>query len=80
MIKAYILTKCNSPVSVSSLTDLLTEVRKIKGVKQAHAIHGPHDGIVYVEVEDYDQMMDTLGDLLKTEGIDSTDTRIAWPR
>ena len=80
MIKAYILTKSNSPASIPSLTDLMAEIRKIKGVKQAHALIGPHGGIAYVEVEDYEQLMETQVELYELEGIDSADTRIAWPR
>ena len=80
MLNAYVLVKASSQVSISSLTDLLSEVRKIKGVKQAHAIMGPDDGIAYVEAEDYEQLLGTLGELLSVEGIGSTDTRMAWPR
>lgn len=80
MIKAYVLTNSNSPGSIPSLTELLSKVWSIKGVKQAHAITGPHGGIAYIEVKDNEELLETVGELLDLEGIDSTDTRIAFPR
>ncbi len=80
MIKAYILSRCNNPAAIPSATEFLTKVRKVKGVKQAHIVMGPHDGIGYVEVEDLEQLGETISALYEIEGIDKLDTRIAWPR
>jgi len=80
MLKAYVLTNSNSPASIPSATELLAKVRKIKGVKQAHIVMGPNDGIGYVEVEDLEQLGETINALYEVEGIDKIDTRIAWPR
>jgi len=73
-VKAYVLMHLVS----TSLPEILTEVRAIKGVKFADAVTGPYDAIIKLEVPD----MDELGRLvttkiLKVNGVSKTLTCVA---
>ena len=52
MNHAYILVQASPGTSF----EVLSTVREIKGVKQAHAIMGPTDGIVFVETADLEEL------------------------
>jgi len=80
MIKAYVISRCNAPEKISSLTELLKKVRAVKGVKQAHSIIGLHEGIGYLEVEDHDQLLEALDQVIKIDGVDALDVRLVWPQ
>ena len=80
MLKAYILISGGDPTAVHSATEYLAKVRKVKGVKQAHFLFGPHDGIVYVEVEDLEELGKTIDSLYELEGMGKLDVRITYPR
>ena len=75
MTSAYIFMK----VSPEASFDLLSTVREIKGVQQAHAIMGPTDGVAFVEVADLEELSETVMAIRAVDGIDATDTRFAWP-
>lgn len=79
MIKAYVFVKGSSEGEFESLPNVLSIVRAIKGIKQAHAVLGPIDGIAYAEVEDFEELGKTLEAIRKITGVASIDTRIAWP-
>ena len=75
MTSAYIFIKVGPEASF----DLLSAIRGIKGVQQAHAIMGPTDGVAFVEVADLEELSETVMAIRAVDGIDSTDTRFAWP-
>jgi len=75
MTSAYIFMQ----VSPGASFDLLPAIREIKGVKQAHAIMGPTDGVAFVEVADLEELSETVMVIRAVDGIDATDTRFAWP-
>lgn len=75
MNHAYILVQASPGTSF----EVLSTVREIKGVKQAHAIMGPTDGIVFVETADLEELAETVMAIRAVNGVASTDTRFAWP-
>ncbi|NIS80484.1 MAG: hypothetical protein GTO14_09840 [Anaerolineales bacterium] len=50
-------------------------LRGVSGVKQAHALAGPTDFVVYVEGADQAAIEETLLAIRKVGGVASTDTR-----
>ena len=80
MLKAYILYSDGDPTAVPSATEYLAKVRKVKGVKQAHFLFGPHAGIAYVEVEDLEELGKTMDSLFEIGGMGKLDARITYPR
>jgi DNA-binding Lrp family transcriptional regulator len=75
MTSAYIFMKVGPEASF----DLLPAIREIKGVQQAHAIMGPIDGVAFVEVKDLEGLSETVMAIRAVPGVESTDTRYAWP-
>jgi DNA-binding Lrp family transcriptional regulator len=75
MTSAYIFIKVGPEASF----DLLPAIRGIKGVQQAHAIMGPTDGVAFVEVADLEELSETVMAIRAVAGVESTDTRFAWP-
>jgi nitrate reductase NapAB chaperone NapD len=74
MITSYVFLK----VGPEGSPDSLSLIRGIEGVKQAHAVMGPIDGIVFVEVQDQNALWDTISAIRAVDGILHTDTRLAW--
>jgi hypothetical protein len=58
---------------------ILSAIREIAGVKQAHALLGPLDIIAFVEVEDVEALGDTVMAIRAVDGVTSSDIRLAWP-
>jgi len=79
MLKAYILASGTDPRNIPSGSDYIEKVRKVKGVKQAHFLFGPHGGIAYVEVKDYAELIETMGALYEIGEMGKLDIRIAFP-
>ena len=75
MTTAYVLIQ----FGVADGEAALAEIRKIAGVKQAHALLGPVDIIAVVEVADQKSLIDTVMKIRKVKGVASNDTRLAWP-
>ena len=80
MLKAYILAPGDGSTEIPSATEYIAKVRKVKGVKQAHFLFGPHDGIAYVEVEDLEELSKTIDSLFEIGGMPKLDARITYPR
>jgi len=55
-MRAYVLIN----VELESEREVLDAVRKIEGVKEAHAIYGVYDLIVKVEAETMDKLKETV--------------------
>jgi len=75
MTSAYVFLQ----VSPESGFEGLPALREIEGVRQAHAIMGPTDGVAYIEVSDMEELAKTVLAIRTLEGVASTDTRLAWP-
>jgi DNA-binding Lrp family transcriptional regulator len=75
MTSAYVLIKVGPEASF----ELLPAIREIKGVQQAHAIMGPIDGVAFVEVADLEELSECVMAIREVKGVESTDTRLAWP-
>jgi len=58
---------------------ILSAIREIAGVKQAHALLGPVDIIAFVEVEDVEALGETVMAIRAVDGVTSSDIRLAWP-
>jgi len=52
-------------------------LRKLSGVKQAHALFGPLDAIAYVEGDDLEALGEVIARFYSVEGVKGSDTRIA---
>ena len=75
MTSAYVFLQ----VSQESGFEGLPALREIEGVRQAHAIMKPTDGVVYIEVPDMEALAIIVMAIRGLEGVASTDTRLAWP-
>ena len=75
MTGAYILIQMNA----KDPRKVMTTIRAIAGVKQAHLLVGPTDCISYVEADTLESLGDTVVALRSVDGVVSTDTRIAVP-
>lgn len=49
MTEGYVLIQ----TTAGKVPDVLTEVRRLRGIKMAHAVTGPYDIIAYVEASDF---------------------------
>ena len=73
-VKAYVLMNLSS----TNLTETLSEVRSIKGIKFADAVTGPYDAVVQLEASDVEELGVTVTTkLLKVKGVAKTLTCIA---
>ena len=71
-IRAYVFIECDrDPMQI------VRQVQKLEGVRQAHALFGPLDAIAYLEVEDLKTLEERVLQIQKIPGVRSTDTRIA---
>ena len=76
MTAAYIFVQFGSAEDPDGI---LSAIREIAGVKQAHALLGPLDIIAFVEVEDVEALGDTVMAIRAVDGVTSSDIRLAWP-
>jgi len=72
--QALILGEVKSSEKKAGIDVLMETMRKVKGVKEAHLITGPHDFYLIVNVKDQSEMNDAVARLREIDGISSTMT------
>ena len=73
-MKAYVLITTDA----GKVLDALVEIKKVEGVKSAHATIGLYDIISFVEFDDPDDLTDLIVDKIQNaEGVSRTLTCIA---
>jgi DNA-binding Lrp family transcriptional regulator len=75
MSAAYVLILIQA--SVTDPREVVEKIRRIEGVKQAHATIGPTDCIAFIEGPDPDALTASLLAIRAVEGVERTDTRLA---
>jgi hypothetical protein len=73
-VQAYVLIGCSRDPS-----EVVKEVRKIQGVRAAHALYGALEAIAFVEAEDLKDLDRVIAEMYQVEGLRNTDTRIVRP-
>lgn len=76
MITAYVFAQFGV---VEDPREVVSAIRAIAGVKQAHAVMGPTDIITFVERADVNALGETVLAILAVDGVARTDTRLTWP-
>jgi DNA-binding Lrp family transcriptional regulator len=67
--KAFVLIQTQAGKS----TEVVASLRKLKGVKEAHLVTGPHDVIASLEMEDLNKMTRLIGNKIHyIDGINRT--------
>jgi DNA-binding Lrp family transcriptional regulator len=74
MIAAYVLIQ----ISATDPREVVKKLRGIEGVKQAHVTVGPTDSIAFIEGPDLDALTASLMAIRAVEGVERTDTRLAF--
>jgi len=74
MISAYILVR----ISATDPGEVVEKLRRIEGVKQAHVTAGPTDCIAFIEGPDLDALTASVLAIRAVEGVERTDTRLAF--
>jgi DNA-binding Lrp family transcriptional regulator len=70
-VSAYVFINVKSGNGMNAVED----IRKVKGVKQAHLVTGLHDVIAYLEAEDVNELGKVIvSQLQKVPGVDRTVT------
>ncbi|MBI4834258.1 MAG: Lrp/AsnC ligand binding domain-containing protein [Planctomycetes bacterium] len=70
-VGAYVFINVKSGNGMNAVED----IRKVKGVKQAHLVTGLHDVIAYLEANDVNELGKTIvTQLQKVPGVDRTVT------
>ena len=73
-MKAYVLVT----VRAGELRDVVKQLRKIKGVTEAHVTFGPYDAVAVVEAENLAALGDlTAGSIQPIPGVERTLTCLA---
>ena len=73
-MKAYILVT----VRAGELRDVVKELRKIKGVTEAHVTFGPYDAVAVAEAHDLAELGDLMaGSIQPIPGVERTLTCLA---
>ena len=75
IVKAYILIN-SEPMRVWEIAE---EVRKIEGVKMAHAVTGQFDVVAYAEFANIDVLRGIIDKLGSLNGVRRTQTAVAIP-
>lgn len=55
---------------------ILEEVRGVEGIKDAYAVFGRFDIVVFMEADDYYKLKDIAAEIAGIEGIESTETLV----
>ncbi len=81
MFKAYVLLKfrraeTEEPLAIQTI---LKEVRRVQGVREAHALFGDIDGIALIEASSAALLTSIIQALSAIPGVERTDTRIVVP-
>jgi nitrate reductase NapAB chaperone NapD len=75
MIKACLLVK-TVPVKGAAIEE---EVKKIRGIKKAFQTYGRADMVIFIEANDFDDVLDIIARVHLLDGIRSTETLVeAW--
>jgi DNA-binding Lrp family transcriptional regulator len=74
MIAAYVLVR----ISATKPSEVVDKLRRIEGVKQAHVTAGPTDCIAFIEGTDLDALTASVLAIRAVEGVERTDTRLAF--
>jgi nitrate reductase NapAB chaperone NapD len=75
MIKACLLVK-TVPVKGAVIEE---EVKKIRGIKKAFQTYGRADMVIFIEANDFDDVLDIIARVHLLDGIRSTETLVeAW--
>ena len=70
-VSAYVFVN----IRAGNAMDVITDIRKLKGVKQAHLVTGLHDVIAYVEAPDVNTMGKmVVSQIQKISGVERTVT------
>lgn len=73
MAQAYVLVTA----AIGRVRTVTEELKKIPGVKSAHAVTGPYDVIIFVEAKDLTTLSNTILDKIhKVKGVVDTITAI----
>ncbi len=74
MVQAYVLIT----ISSTNPLEVLTTLRQIPEVKQAHILLGPIDCIALIECADHQALQETIIDIRSVQGVVNTDTRYIY--
>ena len=74
MIAAYVLVR----ISATDPSKVVEKLRRIEGVKKAHVTAGPTDCIAFIEGPDLDALGEFIVVIRAVEGVERTDTRLAF--
>jgi hypothetical protein len=73
-VSAFVIVECGrDPVLV------VEELRRLEGVKMAHALFGPMDAIAFIEAPDLKALDEIVTMMYTVDGVTYTDTRITRP-
>ncbi|MEX0787870.1 MAG: Lrp/AsnC ligand binding domain-containing protein [Anaerolineales bacterium] len=76
---AFVLVKMTASGGWEEIDTLHKALHTIAGVQTVHFVAGPTDAIVFAEGADQAALAATVGNIRRTHGVGSTDTRIVWP-
>ncbi len=74
MMQAYVFVQ----ISASDPLEVLTVLRQIPQVKQAHIVLGPIDCIAFIECTNHDELQQTIVEIRWVKGVANTDTRYVY--
>ena len=73
-VSAFVTVECDRDPSL-----VVAELRRLEGVKMAHALFGPMDAIAFIEAPDLKALDEVVTSLYTVQGVTYTDTRITRP-
>ncbi len=74
MVQAYVLIN----ISTTNPLEVLTTLRQLPAVKQAHILLGPIDCIAMIECADHEALQETIINIRGIQGVVNTDTRYVY--
>ena len=74
MVAAYVLIS----ISAADPLDVVTALRALPAVRQAHVLLGPTDCLAFVECADHAVLRDALLEIRAVKGVTNTDTRYVY--
>jgi DNA-binding Lrp family transcriptional regulator len=74
IVAAYVLID----IQASDPLTVVAAIRQIPGVRQAHVLLGPTDGIAFLECGTHDALRESLLAIRAVPGIFKTDTRYVY--
>lgn len=70
-VSAFVIIECDRDPSL-----VVPEMRRLKGVRMAHALFGPMDAIAFIEAPDLKALDEVVTMIYSIDGVTYTDTRI----